>query len=413
MHDTCQSWKSDAIRALRERSTDARNILSPSVSLNVPFALRRPWLLTRDLLQSRSQPNVERLEQVGDPETFVWSILPHAARTFAACITLLPAESARAAAVAYLYCRILDTYEDLIPHPAEREAALADFSRRFRLMDGAAPRPAPRIDTGRARDLRDRTHVVLVNRCHLVDAVFRTLTPHTRRNIADLVESMASGMDWSSRAFGSQGGVLRDAEQLSRYCRNVIGLPFLFAVRLLLQQRTGNGAVSEQLREDCMRAGEMVQLANVTRDIEKDLRRGVSYHPALRADLGRSDLEDAELRARVREVREQLLMRALGMAPAYERMMLAMPFRAVSLSRASGVLMLLFTDRYYRSCAELVGRAPWRGPRSTISLILLSACHVVSARWSAKTVRRITENFLRFAASGPPRRADTTARHSH
>ncbi|HEY7686199.1 MAG TPA: squalene/phytoene synthase family protein, partial [Gemmatimonadales bacterium] len=118
------------------------------MSLNVPFALRRPWLLTRDLLQSRSQPNVERLQEVADPETFVWSILPHAARTFAACITLLPAESARAAAVAYLYCRILDTYEDLIPQPAEREAALADFSRRFRLTDGAAPRPAPRIDEG-------------------------------------------------------------------------------------------------------------------------------------------------------------------------------------------------------------------------------------------------------------------------
>ena len=388
------------------------------MSLNVPFALRRPWLLTRDLLQSRSQPNVERLQEVADPETFVWSILPHAARTFAACITLLPAESARAAAVAYLYCRILDTYEDLIPQPAEREAALADFSRRFRLTDGAAPRPAPRIDDGRARDLRDRTHVVLVNRCHLVDAVFRTLTPHARRNIADLVESMASGMDWSSRAFGSQGGVLRDGEQLSRYCRNVIGLPFLFAVRLLLQQRTGDATMSEQLCEDCMLAGEMVQLANVTRDIEKDLQHGVSYHPALRADLGKSDLDDG-LRARIRGVREELLVRALGMAPAYERMMQAMPFRAVSLSRASGVLMLLFTDRYYRSCATLVGREPWRGPRSTIALMLLSACHVVSARWSDKTVRRITENFLRFAqdgepggVSGSPRRADTIAPRS-
>lgn len=343
---------------------------------------------------------MERLQAVGDPETFVWRILPHAARTFAACITLLPAESARAAAVTYLYCRILDTYEDLIPQPAEREDALADFSRRFSLTDGAAPHPAPRIDAARARDLRDRTHVVLVNRCHLVDEVFRTLAPHTRRNIADLVESMASGMIWSSRAFGNQGGVLRDGEQLSRYCRNVIGLPFLFAVRLLHQQRTGNPAVSEQLREDCLMAGEMVQLANVTRDIEKDLRRGVSYHPALRADLGRSDFDDPALRNRIWVVREQLLVQALGMAPSYERMMQALPFRAVSLARASGVLMLLFTDRYYRSCARLVGRAPWPGPRSTVSLILLSFYHVMSARGASNTVRRITDRFLRFVAVG-------------
>lgn len=348
-------------------------------------------------MQSRSRPDVERLQAMSDPDAFVWRILPHAARTFAACITVLPAELARTAAVAYLYCRILDTYEDLIPHAAEREEALAAFSRRFRLANGATPKPAPAIDAGRARDARDRTHVVLVNRCHLVDEVFQTLTPHTRQNIVDLVDSMASGMMWSSRAFADQGGVLRDREQLSRYCRNVIGLPFLFAVRLLHQQRTGSSTVSEQLREDCLRAGEMVQLANVTRDIEKDLRRGIAYHPSLHADLGRSDLDDPLLRQRIRSVREELLLQALAMVPAYERMMRAMPFRAVSLARASGVLMLLFTDRYYRSCARLAGRTPWPGPRSTISLILLSAGPVFSARWSIKTVRRIAGSFLRFA----------------
>ncbi len=372
--------------------------------------MRRPWLLARDLLQSRSRPDVGHLQEISDPEAFVWSILPHAARTFAACITLLPAESARTAAVAYLYCRILDTYEDLIPQPAEREAALADFGRRFRVENRAAPNPALGIDAGRARDPRDRTHVVLVNRCHLVDEVFRTLAPEARQNIIELVESMAAGMIWSSRVFGEQGGVLRDGDQLSRYCRNVIGLPFLFAVRLLHQQRTGSSTVSEQLRDDCLRAGEMVQLANITRDIEKDLRRGVSYHPALRTDLGRSDLNDPELQERIRRVREQLLVQALGMAPAYERMMEAMPFRPVSLARASGVLMLLFTDRYYRSCARRVGREPWTGAWSTISIILLSAGHVLSARWSARTVRHITESFLRFVGHGESERRATPAR---
>ena len=367
---------------------------------NLPFALRRPWLLTRDLLQSRSQPNLRRLLEVHDPESFVWRILPHAARTFTACITVLPAEPARAMAVAYLYCRMLDTYEDLMPEPAEREAALASFSARFQVADGAPPTPAPRIAATHAPDARDQTHVVLVNRCHLVDGVFAKLHPLVREHIADLVASMGSGMIWSSRTFRAQGGALQDDEQLARYCRTVIGLPFLFAVRLLHLQRTGSAAVSDDLREDCLRAGEMVQLANVTRDIEKDLRRGVSYHPALRADLGRVDLEDAGLRARIREVRAQLLDRALTLAPAYERMMRALPFRAVSLARGSGALMLLFTDRYYRSCARLVGRPPWPGPASTGGLILLSACHAVMRRWSARSTRRITDNLLRRARAG-------------
>jgi phytoene/squalene synthetase len=367
----------------------------------VPFGLRRPWLITRDLLQSRSRPNVRRLERIGDPESFVWRILPHAARTFTACITLLPAESARAMAVAYLYCRILDTYEDLIPHPDEREAALATFSHRFR-VPGTAPTAAPPIDPGRARDPRDQTHLVLVNRCHLVDQVFATLHPLVRSNIADLVESMGAGMIWSSRTFRDQDGVLVDAHQLSRYCRTVIGLPFYFAVRLHLLRRTGDAAVSDELREDCLGAGEMVQLANVTRDIEKDLRRGIAYHPALARDLGRTDTDEPELAERIRRVREELLVRALGLAPAYQRMMQALPFRAVSLARASGVLMLRFTDRYYRSCARRVGRSVWTGPRSTLWLIMLSAGDVMSRSWSASTIRRITGHFLAVVAPARP-----------
>jgi phytoene/squalene synthetase len=365
------------------------------IAATIPLAVRRPSLLIKDLLVSRSRPDLAGLERIGDPDAFVWSILPHAARTFTACITLLPAESASAMAVAYLYCRMLDTYEDLIPLPAERETALAEFGARFRVSNGAGPKPAPRITTAAVRNPRDQTHVVLVNRCHLVDQVFATLHPLMRPHMADLVESMAAGMIWSSRTLRAQEGVLADADQLSRYCRTVIGLPFLFAVRLHLLQRTGDATVSEELREDCLRAGEMVQLANVTRDIEADLARGVSYHPALGADLGRADLDDPALRERIRRVREELLDQAMALAPSYERMLRALPFGAVSPARASGVLMLLFTDRYYRSCARRVGRDPWPGPESTFRLIVLSSCHVVSARWSFRTTRRITEYLCR------------------
>jgi phytoene/squalene synthetase len=243
--------------------------------------------------------------------------------------------------------------------------------------------------------------VVLVNRCQLVDQVYSALTPNARRNIAQLVESMSGGMIWSSRTFADQGGVLTDERQLSRYCRNVIGLPFLFGVRLLHQQRTGTSAISADLHEDCLMAGEMVQLANITRDIEADLRRGIAYHPALAQDLGRAG-QEAGQEERIRRVREELLVRALAMAPAYQRMMEALPFRRVSLSRASGVLMLQFTDRYYRSCARNVGRRPWPGPRSRLALIANTAYHVFARRGSARTVRRIAERFVRFALETRP-----------
>ena len=60
-------------------------------ALRVPFALRRPWLLVRDLIVDRKDPALDRLRAIEDPESFVWSVLPHAARTFSASIALLPA----------------------------------------------------------------------------------------------------------------------------------------------------------------------------------------------------------------------------------------------------------------------------------------------------------------------------------
>lgn len=365
----------------------------------VPYALRRPWMITRDLLQSRAHPDLVQLRAIDDPESFVWRILPHAARTFTASITLLPVDSARAMAVAYLYCRMLDTYEDLLPDPVERDDALAAFAGRFSGGNGALS-VAPRIARSRARDAREQTHVVLVNRSRLVDRVFASLQPVVQEHTADLVRSMAEGMIWSSRAFRDQGGVLIDAAQLSRYCQTVIGLPFLYAVRLHLLRHTGDATVSAALRRDTLQAGEMVQLANVTRDIEKDLRRGIAYHPALVRDLGQDAAGDPARGERIRRTREELLQRALRLAPAYERMMQALPFGRVSLARASGVLMLAFTDRYYRSCAARVGRPAWPGPRSALGVIVRSAGHVVSPGLAARSVRRITRAFLNATDPG-------------
>lgn len=356
----------------------------------LPFALRRPWLITRELLRSRDNPDVAPLAGITDADAFVWRILPHAARTFAACITLLPSDLARAGAVSYLYCRILDTYEDLIVSAAERDAALAQFAHRFEPPYDAFPPAATPLPDTVAREPRDHAHILLVNRCELLDRVFLTLKLSVRQHIAELVAAMGDGMIWSSRAFASQGGVLLDDRQLGRYCRNVIGLPFLFGAQLQIDQSPG-GHMTDALREDCLVAGEMVQLANITRDIEKDLRRGVAYHPLLRNDLGRSDVNDPDLKERIRLVRETLLRRALELAPAYERMMTALPFPAVSLARSSGLLMLLFTDRYYRACARRVGLTPWAGDRSTSALLLRSFGHTFSRARSARTMATITE----------------------
>jgi phytoene/squalene synthetase len=441
----------------------------------LPFALRRPALLVRDLLADRERPDLDALAAIQDPERFVWAILPHAARTFSACIAMLPARSARAAAVAYLYCRILDTYEDLSAGPDEAVASLTAFSARFETHAsgvasgvasgaasgvgsaaaqraptssgqgaGAAPpgelAHVPPPGDGLALDQRDRAHLLLVERCALVDRVFVTLPAPVQAIIADLVHEMAAGMAWAARTVHAQGGVLEDDEQLSRYCRAVLGEPVRFVARMTVLRRAGAPDLSADEHDTAMVSGEFIQLANVTRDVEKDLARGVTFRPGLRPLLGQdvprpgaqrvlnegsasdpggaparpgdgetapalhmpADAEAVSSQESVRAARAELLDLAIARAPAYGRLVQLLDGGAFSLTRASALLMLLFTERYYGGCAERVGRARVGAKRSGVALLLSTALAVVSRGWSRRCVRGSLAN---LAAMGRPVRA--------
>jgi len=369
----------------------------------LPFSIRRPFLILRDLVASRERPDLAELEAIEDPQRFVWAILPHAARTFAVCIALLPDRSALAAAVAYLYCRMLDTYEDLVPDRIAREAALTAFAERFdapTVASGATLLPgAPIILNATDRDDRDRAHLLLVRRASLVDRVYLSLDEPTRRVVRDLVHDMAMGMRWSSATFASHGGALPDAEHLAQYCRHVLGNPVVFSVRLLRMRYGTTPELTEEEREHAMRVGEMVQLANVTRDIEKDLRRGIAYDPLLSADVGtdarRSD--DAALHARIKDVRGRLVLMALARAASYRRVVAEIPLPTWSVARASAVLMLLFTERHFRHDAQRAGLPAWAGPESTASLLARVIPATFSGRRADEEMYRIEAAFLQHA----------------
>jgi farnesyl-diphosphate farnesyltransferase len=368
------------------------------------FALRRPFLILRDLVTSRDRPDLERLARVSDPEGFVWAILPHAARTFSACIAMMPTRAALPSAVAYLYCRMLDTYEDLVPDPSTREASLRAFAARLTAGDGRPQsgtlQPAPSIQAAADRDDRDRAHLLLVRRANLVDAVFATFDEQTRAIVRDLVRDMAEGMCWSSATFAAQGGVLQTEAQLSSYCRHVLGNPAVFGIRMLKLEHGQSTELTAAEREDAMLVGEMVQLANITRDIEKDLRRGVAYDPALKADLTRDPVADGDpaLTERIRAAREHLLRFALARAASYRRLMAALPLPRWSVGRGSAVLMLLFTERYFRGCARRVGMRGWPGPDSVLALLSRTFSATFSKKRAFDEMARVEREFLAAAS---------------
>lgn len=355
--------------------------------------------LIKGLAVNRGRPDLVSLEAETDPDRFVWKVLPHAARSFAASIVVLPEDQARAAAVAYLYCRMLDTYEDLLPDAASSIGAMTEFAERFR---DPLPLPsAPELPDAVAASDRDRVYLLLISRCDLVDEVFTSLAPEARGQIADLVEDMAEGMIWSRDAFARQGGVLVDEDQLASYCRNVIGFPALFTLA-----QVSDLELPEPAREDALLVSEMIQLANVTRDIERDLERGVGYHPDLKPYLGQRP-EGAKAQGAVREARQAYMAMAFSRVPAYRRLFEGMKLGGSAPVRAAAVLMLLFTELHYRGCAVRTGNPAWRGPRSRLDVCIRSLPAAVSPSWATHTVRRVEREFLASlqALSHPTARA--------
>jgi phytoene/squalene synthetase len=362
------------------------------------ISFSRPVLIARNLFANRERPDLTSLARIDDPEKFVWAILPHAARTFSACIAMLPTGSALPAAVAYLYCRMLDTYEDLVPNRTQREAQLTAFGARFgRITPEAGLPAAPRIVGAKDQDERDRAHLLLVERSALVDQVFMSFDADTRTVVADLVRDMAEGMRWSSATFAAQGGVLDGEEQLATYCRHVLGNPCVFMIRLTRLKSGRDATLADEEFERAMHIGEVLQLANVTRDVEKDLRRGISYDASLRADLDHDVHGDAPAMERVRNVRRRMLRTAFLRVPSYGTMVEAMRLPRMSFARASAVVMLLFTERYFRQCARRVGLPAWRGPDTAFSIIFRGFLAAASRRRAKREIARIESAFLECA----------------
>ena len=300
-----------------------------------------------NLLANRRKPPYSKLQAIKEPERFLWHILPHAARTFSLSIVFLPRRMRRALAVAYLYCRMLDTYEDLLPNVSEKEQALGSFIQRF--TDSAGLKPAPELDPSLTADPRESTHLLLVNRANLVDRVFDRLDPRHQEAIRRLVRRMGTGMIWSSRIFAEQRGMLRSPGQLSRYCWHVLGTPLLFAEEM---QRLDQGLtieVSHARLRSCAVVGEVIQLANVTRDLEKDYDRGIYYHPDLQGD------DDGYREQRIRNVRSQLVLRALRLSPEFRPFVESIPAPRISLARGAAMLLVITTFIYYWRAAQKAG----------------------------------------------------------
>jgi phytoene/squalene synthetase len=95
--------------------------------------------------------------------------------------------------------------------------------------------------------------------------------------------------------------------------------------------------------------GEVIQLANITRDLEKDYERGIFYHPQL------PGLEGTRRDQGIREVRSQLILRAIRRFREFPRFFNAIPAPLISRARGAAMLLIITTYAYYWRAARKVG----------------------------------------------------------
>ena len=347
------------------------------------YPITRLRRLIHGVRVNRADPPLAELARIDDGTEFVWAILPHAARSFSVSILLLSQQKATEAAVAYLYARMLDTYEDLSDSYEMSRRSLTAFADRFQgsPMPPAPPAPTPWSPTG-----PERSHLLLIQRCHLVDQVFAQLPSRGQRRIANLITEMASEMTSFSKLFEEQGGVLDRRQQVLDYCRGVIGLPALYAIDLLVSN------ASDVKQDDALEVSELIQLANITRDIESDLERGVAYHPSLRPHLGSNGNEEA--RKSVLTARQDLLILGRARASSYRRLLGQLDLPRISAARAAAVLMMLFTWSHYGRSAQQSGGGRAGHPTRVVAMVAISIPAVFSSAWSDRVLTNAERGLL-------------------
>jgi phytoene/squalene synthetase len=120
----------------------------------------------------------------------------------------------------------------------------------------------------------------------------------------------------------------------------------LFAEEMQRLDQSRPIEVSDNRLRSCAVIGEIIQLANITRDLEKDYERGIYYHPDL------PGLTGVERELRIRDVRSQLVLRALRLAPEFRPFVEAIPTPRISLARGAAMLLVITTFAYYWRAAK-------------------------------------------------------------
>ena len=231
------------------------------------------------------------MEEIRHPtanEKFTRQILPKVSRTFGLAIKFLPTKLGRSVGLAYLLCRIADTFEDTNALPASQ--------RRELLMKYAALLENPENDNDKITDElanafesarssipeNDLPSIELVKNLKGVLAEVDTLPQEHRRSIFPRVQEMARGMaEYTAITTDRDNEIiyLKDEEDWDRYCYYVAGTVGHMLTDLFSDYVGFPDPVRQKLHVLGRSFGLGLQKVNILKDAVFDSGRGVCFLP--------------------------------------------------------------------------------------------------------------------------------------
>ncbi|MCD6162571.1 MAG: squalene/phytoene synthase family protein [candidate division Zixibacteria bacterium] len=234
-------------------------------------------------------------------EKFTAEMLPQVSRTFNLAIKFLPKELSRSVGLAYLLCRIADTYEDSdILNPSERQemllnyAALLDDCNHYdkdlvnslenAFVDCSQPRQ-PDSNQATAKNLQsadDLPSIRLVENLNLVLSSVNTLPANHKKHIFNRAQEMAKGMaNYTMLASGRESNVcfLKDEADWDNYCYYVAGTVGHMLTDIFSDYAGFSDTAREKLHIFGRSFGIGLQKVNVLKDAVVDTKRGICFLP--------------------------------------------------------------------------------------------------------------------------------------
>lgn len=208
-------------------------------------------------------------------------MLPEVSRTFALNIVKLDGDTYKAVTISYLLLRIADTFEDNIYQTEEEKitalSSLAnifegnkDLDERLLLYESLKflwQEKSPE------KDLVENGDRVLKCYCELPSVYRKIIDPLLVESMEGMAKFQRRKLECSSKIFQ-----LEDLKDLEQYCYYVAGVVGIILTRIFCL-KTGISSKKSELEKYQVQFGLALQLTNILKDWQKDLKRGWCYLP--------------------------------------------------------------------------------------------------------------------------------------